>query len=136
MYAGVRQTCLTVLSHLILAGQVKPRGHFVGVVLRLIDDAPSMRANTAALLDALTKRASKGANPVYNHLPEVLSGLCNEELVLSAQEFDAITSVGEMTRRVTDCPGMQHGVGLCAATCIRHTSACLVYSLQRTGAIG
>lgn len=91
--AGVRQTCLTVLSHLILAGQVKPRGHFVSVALRLIDDAPAMRANTAALLDALTARTGRGANPVYNHLPEVLSGLCKAELELSAQEFEAITSV-------------------------------------------
>ena len=95
--AGVRQTCLTVLSHLILAGQVKPRGHFVSVALRLVDDAPAMRANTAALLDALTARTGRGANPVYNHLPEVLSGLCEAELKLSTQDFGSITSVSVMT---------------------------------------
>ncbi len=38
MAAGVRRTCLTVLSHLILNDMMKVKGHIAGVALLLLEE--------------------------------------------------------------------------------------------------
>lgn len=58
LHAGVRRTCLTVLSHLILNDQMKVKGHVARVALRLLDDEPQLREWSHRFFTTLAQRSS------------------------------------------------------------------------------
>ncbi|GFH30542.1 condensin complex subunit 1, partial [Haematococcus lacustris] len=78
---GVRKTCLTVLSHLILNDMMKVKGHIAGLAVILLDEDDELREWTRRFFTTLASRTSgsrNGTNPVYNLLPDILSALTRE----------------------------------------------------------
>ncbi|XP_024390641.1 condensin-1 complex subunit CAP-D2 isoform X6 [Physcomitrium patens] len=74
----VRKNAVLVLTHLILNDVVKVNGHICEMVLRLEDEDERIRNLVKLFVQEL---ANKGNNPIYNHLPDIISRLsCNSEL--------------------------------------------------------
>lgn len=76
--ASVRRTAMLVLTHLVLNDMFKVKGHMAALAVCLEDPDPGVACMAARFFAELTKRGVKGANPVYTHLPDVLSNLCGD----------------------------------------------------------
>ncbi|KAK9792029.1 hypothetical protein WJX73_005287 [Symbiochloris irregularis] len=86
---GVRKTALMVLSHLILNDMMKVKGHIARLALCLRDSEPRIADLAALFFHELNAKASKGSNPIYNLLPDILSSL-SAEAGLTPTNFQAI----------------------------------------------
>lgn len=57
--AGVRKTCLMVLSHLVLNDMMKVKGHIARLALCLQDDDPRIAGLAQVFFHELSAKASK-----------------------------------------------------------------------------
>ncbi|TYK25536.1 condensin complex subunit 1 [Cucumis melo var. makuwa] len=74
---SVRKNAVLVLSHLILNDMMKVKGYINEMTLRLEDDDERISNLAKLFFHELSK---KGANPIYNLLPDILGKLCNQNL--------------------------------------------------------
>ena len=87
--ARVRRDALLVLSHLVLNDMVKVKGHAAALAARVVDPDPRTAALAALFFHELAARAHKGAHPVYNLVPDVLSSLAADASI-SQPNFQTI----------------------------------------------
>ncbi|XP_022983683.1 condensin complex subunit 1 [Cucurbita maxima] len=74
---SVRKNAVLVLSHLILNDMMKVKGYINEMTLRLEDDDERISNLAKLFFHELSK---KGANPIYNLLPDILGKLSNQNL--------------------------------------------------------
>lgn len=74
---SVRKNAVLVLSHLILNDMMKVKGYINEMTLRLEDEDERISNLAKLFFHELSK---KGANPIYNLLPDILGKLCNQNL--------------------------------------------------------
>ena len=90
---GVQVTCLLVLSHLITSDMMKVKGHISKIVLCLRGRAaPRLRETAQRFFATLARKANKARNPIFAHVPDILSNLARED-DLSREDFESIMSV-------------------------------------------
>ncbi|PNH04576.1 Condensin complex subunit 1 [Tetrabaena socialis] len=81
---------LRVLSHLILADMVKPKGHMAHAARCLVAASPAVRDVAARLFNSLAaKQAKGGANKVHQYLPEIISEVTRGE-PMAEEDFEAM----------------------------------------------
>lgn len=83
---SVRQTTLTVLTHLILNDMVKVKGQISDVALRIIDPVDNIKLRARAFFAEL---ASKG-NSLYNVMADIISRLSDAEASVAEHDFQTI----------------------------------------------
>ncbi|CAI0374530.1 unnamed protein product [Linum tenue] len=74
---SVRKNAVLVLSHLILNDMMKVKGHINEMAICLEDEEERISSLAKLFFHELSK---KGANPIYNLLPDILGKLCNQNL--------------------------------------------------------
>ncbi|GAB2227931.1 hypothetical protein Droror1_Dr00009760 [Drosera rotundifolia] len=74
---SVRKNAVLVLSHLILNDMMKVKGYINEMALRLEDEDERISNLARLFFNELSK---KGANPIYNLLPDILGRLCSQNL--------------------------------------------------------
>ncbi|XP_022158546.1 condensin complex subunit 1 [Momordica charantia] len=74
---SVRKNAVLVLSHLILNDMMKVKGYINEMTLRLEDEDERISNLAKLFFHELSK---KGANPIYNLLPDILGKLSNQNL--------------------------------------------------------
>lgn len=62
----------------MLLWHVQVKGHISKMAMCLLDDEPKVAATARLFFASLGKKAHRGANPVYNLLPDILSNLSRE----------------------------------------------------------
>ncbi|CAL1385865.1 unnamed protein product [Linum trigynum] len=74
---SVRKNAVLVLSHLILNDMMKVKGYINEMAICLEDEEERISSLAKLFFHELSK---KGANPIYNLLPDILGKLCNQNL--------------------------------------------------------
>lgn len=110
---SVRRTAMLVLTHLVLNDMFKVKGHMASMAVCLEDPDASVQRMASRFFAELTKRGVKGANPVYTHLPDVLSNLCGDAALPDAA-FQRI-----MQRLLQHVSRDKHVDGLVEKLCLR-----------------
>ena len=110
---AVRSTAMLVLTHLVLNDMFKVKGHMASLAVCLEDPDTSVARMAARFFSELTRRGVKGANPVYTHLPDVLSNLCGDAALPDAA-FQRI-----MQRLLQHVSKERHVDGLVEKLCMR-----------------
>ncbi|XP_031782071.1 condensin complex subunit 1-like isoform X1 [Nasonia vitripennis] len=85
---AVRNTCVRMLSNLIMGEMIRVKGQVAHLALCMVDENEAIRLDTKQLFKDLSQKG----NALYNVMPDVLSCLSDSELNLTEADFQTIMS--------------------------------------------